>query len=65
MDSVEKTIEWAKNMTWKGVKPIVKIVEQTYEKGIKPSSTELAECKQFWHPSEKLQSWDVTIIPTG
>lgn len=65
LDSVEKTIEWAKNMTWKGVKPIVKIVEQTYEKGIKPSSTELAECQKFWHPSEKLPSWDVTIIPTG
>lgn len=65
LDSVEKTVEWAKNMTWKGVKPIVKIVEQTYETGIKPSSTELAECQKFWHPSETLPSWDVTIIPTG
>ncbi|BAQ66699.1 mobile element protein [Geminocystis sp. NIES-3709] len=65
LDSVEKTVQWAKNMTWKGVKPIVKILDKTDEKGIKSSSEELAECQKFWHRSEILPSWDVTIIPRG
>jgi hypothetical protein len=35
LDSIETAIAWGKNMTWKGIKPIVKLVDKTYEKGIK------------------------------
>ena len=65
LDSVETAIAWAKNMTWKGVKPIVTFVDQVYEKGVVPSKTELELRKKSWHPSEELPAWDVTIIPTG
>jgi hypothetical protein len=34
LNSVEVTVEWAKTMTWKGINPIVKVVETLYEKGV-------------------------------
>ena len=52
-------------MTWKGVKPIVKLVNKTYETGIIPNLEELELSKKFWYPSEGLPLWDVTILPTG
>ena len=51
-------------MTWKGVKPIVKLVEKTYEKAIVPSQEELELSQEYWHPSLELSSWDITIIPS-
>jgi hypothetical protein len=50
-------------MTCKGVKPLIKLVNKTYETGIVPSPEELELCKAFWHPSSELSSWDVTILP--
>jgi transposase len=64
LDSIETAIAWAKNMTWKGIKPIVNLVNKTYEKGIIPLPEELELSKIFWHPSLELPSWDVTIFPT-
>jgi hypothetical protein len=52
-------------MTWKGVKPIVKLVENTYYTGIKPSEEELELSKEFWYPSAELPSYDITIWHTG
>jgi len=51
-------------MTWKGIKPIIKLVEKTYLTGVKPSDEELTLNKEFWHPFIELPSWDVTILPT-
>ena len=34
LNSIETTLEWAKTMTWKGLNPIVKLLETTYEKGV-------------------------------
>jgi hypothetical protein len=42
LDSVESAVKWASNMTWRGVSPIVHLVEATYEKGVKVLPKELA-----------------------
>jgi transposase len=63
LDSVEAAVQWASNMTWKGVKPIVHLVTETYEKKIKVSSDELNQYKDFWFPSKTLPKWDITIRP--
>lgn len=63
LDSMTTVIEWAKNMTWKGIKPIVKLVEKTYFTGIKPSEDELQKSQEYWYPSEELPHYDITIIP--
>ncbi len=63
LDSIEAAVEWASNMTWKGIQPIVHLIEGTYEKGIKVAPGELAAYRDHWHPSQTLPKWDVTILP--
>jgi len=64
LDSVETAIQWAANMTWKGIAPIVHHVETIYEKGIKVLPTELEDYYPFWQRSETLPKWDITIVPS-
>ena len=35
LNSVETTLEWAKSMTWKGLNPIVKLIETVYQRGVR------------------------------
>ena len=54
LDSVQSAIRWAANMTWKGIKPIIHLVTQTYEKKIKVASDDLQQYQYFWLPSQLL-----------
>jgi hypothetical protein len=51
LDSVEAAVNWAANMSWKGIAPIVRLVETTYERGIKVSPEELKQYQPFWQRS--------------
>ena len=35
LDTMETTLEWAKTMTWKGIGPVIKLVETAYQKGVR------------------------------
>jgi hypothetical protein len=61
--SVEAAVQWAANMTWKGIAPIVHRVETIYDKGIKVLPTELEPYHPFWQRSETLPKSDITIVP--
>ena len=63
LDSIEATVQWAANMTWKGINPIVHRVEAVYEKAIKVPPKELEQYTPFWQRSESLPKWDITIVP--
>ena len=63
LDSVEAALHWAANMTWKGLKPIIHLVNTTYERGTKVLPNELDPYKSFWLRSETLPKWDITIAP--
>lgn len=64
LDSIEAAVQWASNMTWQGLKPIVHRVEATYEKGVTVLSDALEPYQLFWQRSETLPKWDITIVPT-
>jgi hypothetical protein len=64
LDSVTAAVNWASNMTWKGITPMVKLVETAYEKGIKLSPEQLKPYQPFWQPSQILPKWDITIVPS-
>jgi Rhodopirellula transposase DDE domain len=64
LDTVSTVLNWTKNMTWKGLKPIVHWVEATYEKGVKLSPAELEPFLPFWQRSSTLPKWDITVNPT-
>jgi len=34
LNTLETTLEWAKSMTRKGVNPVVKLLETSYQKGV-------------------------------
>ena len=61
--SVQSAILWAANMTWKGIKPIIHLVSQTYDKKRKVAPEDLQQYKDFWLPSHLLPKWDITILP--
>ena len=63
LDSVEAALQWTGNMAWKGIAPVVHLVNGTYEKGIKVSDKTLKRCHPFWQRSETLPQWDITITP--
>ena len=64
LDSVEAAVQWAANMTWRGIAPLVHRVETIYNKGIKVLPTELEQYHPFWQRSETLPKWDITIVPS-
>ncbi|MEG3987023.1 hypothetical protein QUA13_07660 [Microcoleus sp. S28C3] len=59
-----QAVNSAANMTWKGLKPIVHLLETTYEKGINVLSQELEQYLRFWHRSGILSKWEIAIVPT-
>lgn len=63
LDSIETTLQWASNMMWKGMEPIIYSVTDRYEKGIKVDPETLATFRVDWHPSEELPKWAITINP--
>jgi hypothetical protein len=54
LDSVETEIQWARNMTWKGIVPIVHLIDGIYEKKIKVLPEVLNQHQPFWQRSETL-----------
>ena len=65
LDSIDKAIEWAKTMTWKGIKPIVHLCKEIYESGVKLTSEEMEPYENRIVRSILLPKWDVTIKPVG
>ena len=63
LNSIDAAVQWASNMTWNGLKPLVHLVEGTYEKNITVPSNELEVYKQQWLCSETLPKWDIKIAP--
>lgn len=63
LDTVEKALHWAANMTWNGFNPIVEWVDTVYPKGVKVAANELKEFSEQWQRSEALPKWDITISP--
>lgn len=35
LNTIETTLEWANTMTWKGISPVIKLVETAYQKGVR------------------------------
>ncbi len=63
LDSVDKTINWARTMTWKGIQPAVFLWEKVYEKGIRLTKKDMKPYENRIERSPSLPKWDVTIQP--
>ena len=61
MDSISKTVNWACTMTWKGIKPVVTLLEKSYMKGIRLTKKEMKPYENRIQRSNTLPKWDVLI----
>jgi len=61
LDTVENTVQIAKNVVWKGMNPIVDFFETQYHKGVTVSTEEFKELQKFITKNIDLPKWDVLI----
>jgi hypothetical protein len=59
----ETMLEWAKSMTWKGIRPIVRLSRATYRKGISLSKKAMREIEARLERNPLLPKWDILIRP--
>lgn len=63
LDCLEAVYGYAKSMTWKGKHPIVKTVEEIYEKGIKLSKKAMNNLNSGFERFKGLEKWFVLVRP--
>jgi len=56
-------IEWAKTMTWKGISPMVKILDKVFETGTKVAKKAFQVFQDRLERNPLLPKWDVRIKP--
>lgn len=63
LTSIETALNWAGSMTWKGIKPVVHLLEKVYQKGVKVSKDLMKNIEQRIKRSNTLPRWDIMIEP--
>ena len=61
LDTVEKTLGLARTMTYKGKNPVVKLVSQTYETGIKLTQKAMQKIENMIERLPGIEKWAVEI----
>ncbi len=56
-------VEWARTMTGKGAHPIVKLIETTYDKGVRIAKDAFEAIESRLHRHNNLPKYDVLIQP--
>jgi hypothetical protein len=63
LNTVDTVLEWARTMTWKSIRPIVKLVDKTYEHGVRIAKKAFQEFEQRLQRDESLPKYCVRIQP--
>jgi hypothetical protein len=63
LTSVQTMLEWAKTMTWKGIKLIVDWNKKVYEKAVKLTEKAMKEIEKRLERTPLLPKWDIHILP--
>jgi hypothetical protein len=63
LDTKEITLEWAKTMTWKGISPVIKLVETAYQKGVRMTKKAFNAFASRIDRDASLPKYYVTIRP--
>ena len=56
-------LEWAKSMTWKGLKPVVALRRKVYAKGVTLSKRAMPAVAARLERNPLLPKWDILIQP--
>ena len=63
LDTMETTLEWAKTMAWKGISPVIKLVETAYQKGVRMGKKAFNALANRIDRETALPKYYVTIQP--
>ena len=63
LNSVDTVLEWAQTMTWKGLHPIVELLDKTYEKGVRIAKKAFQKFEVRLQRDEVLPKYYVRILP--
>jgi transposase len=63
LTSIETALAWAKTMTWRGIAPIVHLLNRVYETGVRLSPREFRPIAARLTRSVSLPKWSLTISP--
>ena len=61
LDSVEKVIGLARTMTYNGIHPVAKLINKTYEKGVKITQKAMQQLEKMIERMQGLEKWAVDI----
>lgn len=64
LDSTETVLKWASTMTWKGISPIIQLLDKAYEKGLSIAKKAFRKIEERFHRDELLPKYRVRIQPT-
>lgn len=65
LDSVDTVLSWARSMTWKGVSPIVRLLDKAYEKGVRLSKKSFRSFSRRVQRCDSLPKWSLEIRPVA
>jgi DDE family transposase len=60
---VNPRLEWAQRLTWKGIKPIVKLSRKVYAKGVTLGKAAMQAVEARLERNPLLPKWDILILP--
>ena len=61
LDSISKAVGWARSMSWKGINPLVHVLEKVYETGVSLTKKELKPYLSKLKRPLTLPKWYVCI----
>ena len=63
LDTTEKAVGWAETMTWKGGRPVVRLLDRVYRLGVRLTKAALRPYCEHVCRSASLPKWRVAIHP--
>jgi hypothetical protein len=64
LDSVESVLKWAGTMTWKGIRPVVYLMDKVYHRGVSVARKAFKKIEACLERHETLPKYSVRIQPT-
>ena len=63
LNTVEVVLGWAATFTWRGNAPLVRQIEQVYERGVKLTKSAFRPIAARLQRAQDLSKWSVSIAP--
>ena len=63
LNSVTTVVEWARTMTWNGVRPVVSLLERTYHTGVRIAKAAFKAIESRLQRDKDLPKYEVLIQP--